>query len=61
MSRVRPEAKVLRSRATVAGMSTGSAAAPFLDSDVFGATDSVVIIVLPERSCPLTVRVTAHR
>src|SRR6516225_7072369 len=53
MSRVRPEAKVWRSRATVAGISTGAAATPFVDSDVFGATDSVVIIVLPEQSCPL--------
>src|SRR6516225_9409091 len=52
MSRVRPVAKVWRSRATVAGMSTGLAAAPFVDSDVFGATDSVVIIVLPEQGRP---------
>src|SRR5246127_3125092 len=55
MSRVRPVAKVRRSRATVAAISTGVAACPFVDSgvDVFGATDSVVIIVLPEQSCPL--------
>src|SRR6516225_2078235 len=52
MSRVRPVAKVRRSRATVAGMSAGSTADPFVDC-AFGATDSVVIIVLPEQSCPL--------
>src|ERR1700744_671989 len=54
MSRVRPLANVLRSRATVAGMSTGAALdTPLVESEVFGATDSVVIIVLPEQSCPL--------
>src|SRR5262249_42338223 len=53
MLRVRPLAKVLRSRATVAATSLClAAAAPFVASDVFGATDSVVIIVLPERRYP---------